>query len=249
MTSLNQILAILEPRALTGPTNGPPVPALIGNLGEASAWRYVEFFTANIHNPNTRRAYARKGLVGRVRRAGAPSARSAERARAGIQAPSSADDRHELVPAVAAGSAARNHHWLDVNKARYGNAEQHGVSNRYNRCRNDDLEHFRLLNLSTSIVVAHLMFRCDVSHTSAAIGRRAAAMGAAPPDQILCVDGCYLSWPPDDRGLASWHPVWGRRWVTMGVCRYKHRLQLYWSSLTRVHRALGTSSRSPHRQH
>jgi site-specific recombinase XerD len=25
----------------------------------ANAWRYVEFFTANIRNPNTRRAYAR----------------------------------------------------------------------------------------------------------------------------------------------------------------------------------------------
>src|SRR3954452_4925553 len=35
------------------------VPALIANLGDAAAWRYVEFFTANIRNPNTRRAYAR----------------------------------------------------------------------------------------------------------------------------------------------------------------------------------------------
>jgi site-specific recombinase XerD len=31
------------------------VPALIA----AAGWRYVEFFTANIRNPNTRRAYAR----------------------------------------------------------------------------------------------------------------------------------------------------------------------------------------------
>jgi hypothetical protein len=30
------------------------VPALIA----AAGWRYVEFFTANIRNPNTRRAYA-----------------------------------------------------------------------------------------------------------------------------------------------------------------------------------------------
>ena len=35
------------------------VPALIADLGEEAAWRYVEFFTANIRNPNTRRAYAR----------------------------------------------------------------------------------------------------------------------------------------------------------------------------------------------
>jgi hypothetical protein len=34
-------------------TDNYGVPALIGNLGEAAAWRYVEFFTANIRNPNT----------------------------------------------------------------------------------------------------------------------------------------------------------------------------------------------------
>jgi len=27
--------------------------------GDAAGWRYVEFFTANIRNPHTRRAYAR----------------------------------------------------------------------------------------------------------------------------------------------------------------------------------------------
>jgi hypothetical protein len=35
------------------------VPALIAGAGDAARWRYVEFFTANIRNPNTRRAYAR----------------------------------------------------------------------------------------------------------------------------------------------------------------------------------------------
>ena len=35
------------------------VPALIANLGDDAGWRYVEFFTANIRNPHTRRAYAR----------------------------------------------------------------------------------------------------------------------------------------------------------------------------------------------
>jgi site-specific recombinase XerD len=35
------------------------VPALVASLGDTASWRYVEFFTANIRNPNTRRAYAR----------------------------------------------------------------------------------------------------------------------------------------------------------------------------------------------
>jgi site-specific recombinase XerD len=35
------------------------IPALIADLGEQASWRYVEFFTANIRNVNTRRAYAR----------------------------------------------------------------------------------------------------------------------------------------------------------------------------------------------
>ena len=35
------------------------VPTLVAQLGDAAAWRYVEFFTASIRNPNTRRAYAR----------------------------------------------------------------------------------------------------------------------------------------------------------------------------------------------
>jgi site-specific recombinase XerD len=35
------------------------VPALIADLGDEAGWRYVEFSTANIRNPHTRRAYAR----------------------------------------------------------------------------------------------------------------------------------------------------------------------------------------------
>ena len=35
------------------------VPLLVASLGDAASWRYIEFFTANIRNPNTRRAYAR----------------------------------------------------------------------------------------------------------------------------------------------------------------------------------------------
>ena len=35
------------------------VPVLIAAVGEQASWRFVEFFTANIRNPNTRRAYTR----------------------------------------------------------------------------------------------------------------------------------------------------------------------------------------------
>jgi site-specific recombinase XerD len=35
------------------------VPSLIADVGEPAAWRYVEFFAANLRNPNTRRAYLR----------------------------------------------------------------------------------------------------------------------------------------------------------------------------------------------
>jgi hypothetical protein len=35
------------------------VPALVADLGDQANWRYVEFFTANINNDHTRRAYAR----------------------------------------------------------------------------------------------------------------------------------------------------------------------------------------------
>lgn len=36
-----------------------PVPAVIAAAGNKAAWRFVEFFTANIRNPNTRAAYVR----------------------------------------------------------------------------------------------------------------------------------------------------------------------------------------------
>src|ERR1019366_9199222 len=51
--------AILQPGALTTSVDGFWVPALIADAGEPAGWRYIEFFTANIRNPNTRRAYAR----------------------------------------------------------------------------------------------------------------------------------------------------------------------------------------------
>ncbi len=43
--------------ATTGDTH--LVPALIADAGAPAAWRYIEFFSANIRNANTRRAYAR----------------------------------------------------------------------------------------------------------------------------------------------------------------------------------------------
>jgi site-specific recombinase XerD len=58
----NQLPAIVQPTGLTAKADAAElhlVPALIADVGDAAGWRYVEFFTANIRNPNTRRAYAR----------------------------------------------------------------------------------------------------------------------------------------------------------------------------------------------
>lgn len=51
-----------EPKALVvrlAEPAGPLVPAVIANAGDQAGRRFVEFFTANIRNPNTRAAYAR----------------------------------------------------------------------------------------------------------------------------------------------------------------------------------------------
>lgn len=42
---------------VTLPTHS--LPALIDAAGERARWRFLEFFTAHIHNPNTRRAYSK----------------------------------------------------------------------------------------------------------------------------------------------------------------------------------------------
>lgn len=51
--------APLAPSALPAEAGAFVVPALVAVAGDAAAWRYVDFFTANIRNPHTRRAYAR----------------------------------------------------------------------------------------------------------------------------------------------------------------------------------------------
>ena len=57
MAPSDPLRAIARPTALaTAPTGTLLVPALIADLGEQAAWRYVDFFSANIRNANTRRA-------------------------------------------------------------------------------------------------------------------------------------------------------------------------------------------------
>ena len=61
MAPSDQLPGIIPPTALSTETAAALhlVPALVADAGEKAGWRYVEFFTANIRNPNTRRAYAR----------------------------------------------------------------------------------------------------------------------------------------------------------------------------------------------
>ena len=41
------------------PISSPALPALVTSTGERAAVRFLDFFTSNIRNPNTRKAYAR----------------------------------------------------------------------------------------------------------------------------------------------------------------------------------------------
>lgn len=50
---------VQETRLIPVTPKGFSVPALIGVAGDRASRRFVEFFTANIRNPNTRLAYAR----------------------------------------------------------------------------------------------------------------------------------------------------------------------------------------------
>ena len=45
--------------SLTRNTAGPVLPALIAGAGDRAALRFLEYFTVNIRNRNTRAAYAR----------------------------------------------------------------------------------------------------------------------------------------------------------------------------------------------
>jgi hypothetical protein len=53
----DQLPATIPAGALMTATDTYIVPALIADAGEQASWRYVEFFTANINNDHTRRAY------------------------------------------------------------------------------------------------------------------------------------------------------------------------------------------------
>lgn len=55
----DKLPATVRGSALAPPTDSHMIPALVADAGEQAAWRYIDFFTANIRNPNTRRAYAR----------------------------------------------------------------------------------------------------------------------------------------------------------------------------------------------
>ncbi|QND44345.1 site-specific integrase (plasmid) [Rhizobium lusitanum] len=51
---MNQLVAI---------TPGSVLPVLVADSGERAAICFLEFFTANIRNPNTRKAYARSAAT------------------------------------------------------------------------------------------------------------------------------------------------------------------------------------------
>jgi integrase len=51
--------AVFHSRTLAATADVDLIPALIADAGDPAAWRYIEFFTANIRNRHTRRAYAR----------------------------------------------------------------------------------------------------------------------------------------------------------------------------------------------
>ena len=66
MVVVNQLVAF---------TAASQLPAPIVAAGERAAYRFLEFFTAQIRNPNTRRAYARAvpGFLAWLEAAGVPS--------------------------------------------------------------------------------------------------------------------------------------------------------------------------------
>ena len=57
---VSQAIVILEPTIIIEPPTASSmlIPKLIADAGEQAALRFLDFFTANIRNPNTRAAYA-----------------------------------------------------------------------------------------------------------------------------------------------------------------------------------------------
>jgi site-specific recombinase XerD len=55
----DQLPTLIEPGTLLPASPDQLVPILIADAGEDAGWRYIDFFTSNIRNPNTRRAYVR----------------------------------------------------------------------------------------------------------------------------------------------------------------------------------------------
>jgi site-specific recombinase XerD len=69
----DQLPAILPPgHSIAVADTYTVVPSLIADAGDAAGWRFIEFFTANINNDHTRRAYARacQGFLGWCERRG-----------------------------------------------------------------------------------------------------------------------------------------------------------------------------------
>jgi len=52
-------MTIIPAKNSLAPASGPVVPALFTAAGEQAAYKFIEFFTANIRNKNTRQAYLR----------------------------------------------------------------------------------------------------------------------------------------------------------------------------------------------
>ena len=57
----DQLPATVLPGTLALKADIRLVPGLIADAGEQAGWRYIEFFTANIRNPNTHRTGQRIG--------------------------------------------------------------------------------------------------------------------------------------------------------------------------------------------
>jgi len=59
LCEMNSLANIKDNAQLIGEASGFQLPVLISNAGTSAEKRFVEFFTANIRNANTRKAYLR----------------------------------------------------------------------------------------------------------------------------------------------------------------------------------------------